>query len=78
VTDVWTKFIEGNTSILTDYNHNSYYNILDQEELADIDDTLDLDNDGYPRLPEDVLSLRLSRKKSILRQFMCSVRRMSH
>ena len=76
--DVWTKFIEGNTSILMNYNHNIYYIILDQEELVDIDDTLDLDNDGYPHLPEDVLSLCLSCKKSILRQFMGSVRRMSH
>jgi len=78
VTDVWTKFIEGNTSILTNYNHNTYYIILDQEELADIDNTLDLDNNRYLCLPEDVLSLRLSHKKSILRQFMGSVRHMSH
>lgn len=44
--------------------------------MADGDETLELNEEGYPRLPDDVLTLRLSRKKSILRQFMSMVRRM--
>jgi hypothetical protein len=50
-----------------------YY--VDKEE-TEHDETLELDNDGYPRLPDNVMDLRLSRKKAVIRRFMGAVRRM--
>ena len=41
------------------------------------DETLNLDADGYPSLPDDMMVLCLSKKKAIVRQFMGAVRRMS-
>jgi hypothetical protein len=49
---------------------------LEREDVTHEQDTLDLDDEGYPQLPEDVLSLRLSRKKGITRQFVAATRRM--
>jgi hypothetical protein len=46
--------------------------------MTHTEETLELDDKGYPRLPEDVLSLRLSRKKAITRQFVAAARRMYH
>ena len=43
--------------------------------MADTDESLDVDDKGYPLLPNDVLGLRLRRKKAIMRQFMSAVRR---
>jgi hypothetical protein len=40
------------------------------------DETLELDAEGYPHLPDDVLGLRLSRKKAVIRQFVAAVRHM--
>ena len=54
---------------------NRRVNYLDKEETENNDEILELDDDGYPLLPEDVMDLRLSRKKAILRQFMGAVRR---
>jgi hypothetical protein len=50
-------------------------NPLGREEMADTDESLDVDDKGYPLLPDDVLGLRLRRKKAIMRQFMSAVRR---
>ena len=44
-------------------------------EEADSEERLDSDEDGYPLLPENVLELRLNRRKAVLRQFMAAGRR---
>jgi hypothetical protein len=44
--------------------------------MVDADETLEIDDKGYPLLPDDVLGLRLHRKKAIIRLFMGAVRRM--
>lgn len=44
--------------------------------MADADETLEINDNGYPLLPDDILSLRLHRKKAIIRLFMGAVRRM--
>ena len=44
-------------------------------EEAYSEETLDSDEDGYPLLPENVLELRLNRRKAGLRRFMASARR---
>jgi hypothetical protein len=41
--------------------------------MADTDESLDVDDKGYPLLPDEVLGLRLRRKKAIMRQFMGAV-----
>jgi hypothetical protein len=46
--------------------------------MADTDESLDVDDKGYPLLPDEVLGLRLRRKKAIMRQFMGAVRRMCY
>lgn len=79
ITDVWTEFIEGRI-LLSSANtlwHTLTYenNPLGREEMADTDESLDVDDKGYPLLPDDVLGLRLRRKKAIMRQFMSAVRR---
>ena len=38
--------------------------------MVDNDKILQVDDDGYPHLPDDVLDLHLSRKKAIMRQYM--------
>ena len=43
---------------------------------ADSEENLDSDEDGYPLLPENVLELRLNRRKAVLRQFTAAARRM--
>jgi hypothetical protein len=45
--------------------------------MEDHGETLELDEDGYPHLPDDILKLRLHKKKAILRQYMGAVRRMA-
>ena len=47
-------------------------------EEADSEEMLESDEDGYPLLPEDVLELRLNRRKAILRQFVAAARRVYH
>jgi hypothetical protein len=49
---------------------------LEKEEREDDDENLEVDEDGYPSLPSDVITLRLSKKKSIVRLFMGAIRRM--
>lgn len=44
--------------------------------MADTDESLEVDEKGYPILPDDVLDERLLRKKAIMRQYMDSVRSM--
>ncbi|KIM77613.1 hypothetical protein PILCRDRAFT_11868 [Piloderma croceum F 1598] len=48
---------------------------LETAEEADSQEALEFDDEQYPRLPENVLELRLSRRKAFLRQFMAAVRR---
>jgi hypothetical protein len=45
---------------------------------ADSEEILDYDEDGYPILPENVLELRLDRRKAVLRQFMAAARSAYH
>ena len=47
------------------------------ESAEDVDskETLELDEDEYPLLPENVLDLRLQRRKAVLRQYVAAVRR---
>jgi hypothetical protein len=45
-------------------------------EEADSHEALEFDDEQYPRLPENVLELRLHRRRAFLRQFMAAVRRM--
>ncbi len=47
----------------------------DKEETENNDETLELDEHGYPRLPDDVMEFRLSKKKGIVRQLMGAARR---
>ena len=44
-------------------------------EEADGEETLDSDEDSYPLLLVNVLELRLSRRKAVMRQFMGAARR---
>jgi hypothetical protein len=44
-----------------------------REEIADTDESLDIDDKGYPLL---LNGLRLCRKKAIMRQFMSAVQHM--
>jgi hypothetical protein len=48
---------------------------VEHTEEADSEETLDSDEDGYPLLPENVLELRLDRRKAVMRQFMGAARR---
>jgi hypothetical protein len=48
----------------------------ERTEEADSEETLESDEDGYPLLPANVLELRLSRKKAVMRQFMGAARRL--
>ncbi len=43
-------------------------------EDMDSNETLELDDDEYPLLPENVLDLHLRRQKAVLRQYMAAVR----
>jgi hypothetical protein len=43
--------------------------------MAGDEEKLELDSDDYPRLPDDVLTIRLSRKKAIIRQYVGAARR---
>ena len=42
--------------------------------MAHDNEKLDLDAEGYPRLPDDLLTLRLSKKKAITRQYVGAAR----
>jgi len=48
---------------------------LESVEEADNNEALELDDEQYPVLPENVLDLRLHQRKAILRQYMAAVRR---
>jgi hypothetical protein len=54
------------------------YSFIEHAEAADSEEKLDFDDAGYPRLPDNILGLRLHRRKAILRQFMATVRRRYH
>jgi hypothetical protein len=58
-------FISGNFNLVAENN-----------EKADSEETLESDEDGYPLLPENVVELRLSRRKAVLRRFMAAARRL--
>ena len=45
-------------------------------EEVDSEETLEYNKDGYPLLPANVLELRLSCKKAVMRQFMGAARRL--
>jgi hypothetical protein len=49
-------------------------NFAENTEEADSKETLESDKDGYPLLPGNVLELRLSHRKAVLRQFMGAAR----
>src|ERR1700752_4477391 len=49
----------------------------EKEDPENPDELLDTDDDGYPRLPMDVLEFRLSWKKTIIQLFIGALRRMS-
>jgi len=49
---------------------------LETAEEADSLEALEFDDEQYPQLPENVLELRLHRRKAILRQFMAAARSM--
>lgn len=44
-------------------------------EEADGEEALDFDENQYPQLPDNVLELRLHRRKAILRLFMAAAMR---
>ena len=48
---------------------------LETAEEADSLEALEFDEDRYPCLPENVMELRLHRKKAILRQYIAAARR---
>ena len=48
---------------------------LESVEEADNNEALELDDEEYPLLPENVLELRLHRRKAILRQYMAAMMR---
>jgi hypothetical protein len=47
----------------------------DSAEEADNQEALDFDEKQYPQLPDNVLDMRLHRRKAILRLFMAATRR---
>jgi len=49
-------------------------NYAESAEEADSEEALEFDNEGYPQLLENILELRLHRRKAILRQFMAAAR----
>jgi hypothetical protein len=48
---------------------------LESTEEADSQEALEFNNDDYPQLPENVMELRLHRRKAFLRLFMAAARR---
>jgi len=50
-------------------------NYAESTEEADSEEALEFDDELYPQLPENILELRLHRRKAILRQFMAAARR---
>lgn len=46
--------------------------------MTNTEEKLDVNNNGYPQLPDNTLTLLLSRKKEITRQFVVGVRRMRY
>lgn len=55
-----------------------YTNSAESAEEADSQELLEFDDRQYPRLPDNVLEMRLHRRKAILRLFMAAVRRMCY
>jgi len=49
-------------------------NYAESTEEADSEEALEFDDEGYPQLPENILEMRLHRRKAILRQFMAAAR----
>jgi hypothetical protein len=54
------------------------HNFSETAEEADSHEALEIDDEGYPRLPENVLELRHRPRKAVLRQYVAAVRRMYH
>jgi hypothetical protein len=50
-------------------------NATESAEEADSEEALDFDEKQYPQLPDNVLELRLDRRKAILRLFVAAARR---
>src|ERR1700733_549519 len=66
------------TSVSFNINHFSYLmalTYLESTEEADSQEALEFDDDDYPQLPENVMELRLHRRKAFLRLFMAAARR---
>ena len=49
-------------------------NYAESAEEADSEEALELNDNQYPQLPENVLELQLHRRKAILRLFMAAAR----
>ena len=55
-----------------------YCRCVEAAEEEDSHEALELDDELYPQLPENIGELRLRRRKGIVRQFMAATRRMCH
>jgi hypothetical protein len=75
ITDMWKEFNLGMFVYITSFPTNTPLYLANTEE-EDSHEALEFDDEQYPQLPENVLELRLNRRKGILRQFMAAVRRM--
>jgi hypothetical protein len=51
-----------------------YSSWIDNTEKEDSEVSIELDEENYPMLPDNILELRLARRKAILRQFMAASR----
>ena len=73
--DMWKDFNLGTTQCIV-YESSGFTLCTEHTAEADSEETLESDEDGYPLLPENVLELRLHRRKAVLRQFTAAARRL--
>ena len=73
IVDLWKAFHIGKCTLCSLHNRCSQHSI-ELAEQSDSQEVLESDNDGYPKVLENVLELCLHRRKAILRLFMAATR----
>src|SRR6266436_731398 len=75
IVEMWKDFNLGTTQCIV-YESSGFTLGAEHTAEADSEETLESDEDGYPLLPDNVMELRLHRRKAVLRQFTAAARRL--
>lgn len=75
VSDMWSTYLEGiYYRIFTHFDNASIYLTAQTDEETAGEIELDINAEGYPIIPDDVMELQLQNKKRVIRKYMVATR----